>query len=171
MAPRLPLAIKLTRRAVARRDLFCELVHKAVRPSQADADFAFHAFAFKADEDRFARGLMDRRTELWLFRSNQRAYCGDFLAVDMSSPWPARRRSYVIELKRGMPVRVGGGAVGLQLRNAASAVQGLAQQGDVLGDEAAYVTVSGDGTAIVEMFARGARISAHRGGAPHPGWS
>ncbi|KYG07350.1 hypothetical protein [Sorangium sp. So ce542] len=157
MAPRLPLSIKLTRRAVARRDLFCELVQKAVRPCQADAAFAFHAFAFKADEDGFARELMDRRTELWLFRSNQRASCGDFLAVDMSSPWPARRRAYVIELKRGMPVRLGGGAVGVQLRNAASAVQGLAQQGDVLGAEAAYVTVAGDGAEIAAMLGRGGR--------------
>ncbi|WP_437961153.1 hypothetical protein WME76_16995 [Sorangium sp. So ce119] len=153
MAPRLPLSIKLTRRAVARRDRLCEFVQKAVRPCQADA-----AFAFKTNEDDFARGLMDRRTELWLFRSNQRAYCGDFLAVDMSSPWPARRPSDVIELKRGMPVRIGGGAVGLQLRNAASAVQGLAQRKDLLGAEAAYVAVSGDGAEIVEMFARGARL-------------
>ncbi|AUX41642.1 uncharacterized protein SOCE26_030640 [Sorangium cellulosum] len=59
MAPRLPLSVKLTRRAVAQRDLFCELVQKAVRPCQADAAFAFHAFAFKADEDGFARELMD----------------------------------------------------------------------------------------------------------------
>ncbi|WP_437541228.1 hypothetical protein WMF39_26650 [Sorangium sp. So ce1504] len=158
MAPRLPLSIKLTRRAVARRDLFCELVKRAVRPSQADAAFAFHAFAFKADEDEFARELMRRRTELWLFRSNQRASCGDFLAVDMSSPWAARRRSYVIELKRGMPVRIGGGAVGVQLQKAASAVQALAQKGDVLGVEGAYVTVAGDGAEIIAMFARGARL-------------
>ncbi|WP_437336216.1 hypothetical protein [Sorangium sp. So ce394] len=47
--------------------------------------------------------------------------------------------------------------MGVQLRNAASAVQGLAQQGDVLGAEAAYVTVSGDGAEIAAMLGRGGR--------------
>ncbi|XXX76314.1 hypothetical protein WMF30_52555 [Sorangium sp. So ce134] len=101
---------------------------------------------------------MDRRTELWLFRSNQRAYCGDFLALGMPSPWPARRRSHVIRLKRGMPVWIGGGAVELQLRNAASAVQGLAQQGGVLGDETTYITMSGMGRRS-SRCSRGARAS------------
>ncbi|MDI3283863.1 hypothetical protein [Polyangium sp. 15x6] len=152
MAPCLPLAIKLTRRAVARRDIFCELVQKITKPSQAEAAFAFHAFAFKADEHAFARELLSRRTELWLFRANQRAFCGDFLAVDMSSPRRAERRAYVIELKRGMPMRIGGGAVGLQLQNATVAVRALARERGLLGDEAPCVTVSGDGAEIIGMF-------------------
>ena len=152
MAPRLPLTIKLTRSAVARRDLFCELVQKITKPSQAEAAFAFHAFAFKADEHAFARELLSRRTEIWLFRANQRAFCGDFLAVDMSNPRRARRRAYVIELKRGMPVRIGGGAVGLQLQNADRAVKALARERGLLGDEATCVTVSGDGAGIIGMF-------------------
>ncbi|WP_437707479.1 hypothetical protein WMF45_27425 [Sorangium sp. So ce448] len=64
----------------------------------------------------------------------------------------------MIERKRGMPVRIGGGAVGVQLQKAASAVQALAQKGDVLGVEGAYVTVAGDGAEILAMFARGARL-------------
>jgi hypothetical protein len=155
MALRLPLSIKLTRRAVARRDLFCELVQKTARPSQAEAAFAFHAFAFKADEHEFALELLSRRTELWLFRANQRAFCGDFLAIDMSSPRPAGRRVYVLELKRGMPVRIGAGAVGIQLRNATIAVRALARERGFVADEGASITVSGDGAAIVAMFKRG----------------
>jgi len=154
MALHLPLSIKLTRRVVSRRDLFCELVQKTIQPSQANAAFAFHAFAFKADEDDFARELLGKRTELWLFRSNQRAFCGDFLAIDMSSPVPARRRVYVIELKRGMPPRLGGGAVGVQMRNAAMAVRGLSAQRLVPEEDASYTTVSGDGSEIVSMFAK-----------------
>jgi len=151
MASHLPLSIRLTRRAVARRDLFVDLVQRAIRPSHADAAFAFHAFAFKADEQAFARELLERRTELWLFRTNQRASCGDFVAVDMSSPWPARRRAYVIELKRGMPPRIGGGAVGLQLQNAASVVQAVAKKVGVETD-LDYLTVAGEGSGIVRML-------------------
>lgn len=150
MAIHLPLVIKLTRRAVARHDLFCALVQKTTRPSHAEAAFAFHAFAFKADEHEFARALLTRRTELWLFRANQRAFCGDFLAIDMSSPCPASRRAWVIELKRNMPIRIGGGAVGVQLRNAALAMQSVA-----LADEAGCTTVSGDAAQIVSMFREG----------------
>ena len=73
-------------------------------------------------------------------------------AVDMSNPRRAQRRAYVIELKRGMPVRIGGGAVGLQLQNAAMAVRALARERGLLGDEATCVTVSGDGAEILGMF-------------------
>ena len=121
MPPRLPTSVKLTRRALDRADaLFAHFV-RVLRPSAADAGFAVQSFAFKNDEHAFARALLQRRTEIWLFRSNQRAYCGDFIAVDMSNPSPDRRRAIVIDLKRGAPLRTGGGA-GVQLRNAAEAV-------------------------------------------------
>jgi hypothetical protein len=55
-----------------------------------------------------------------------------------------------------MPVRIGCGAVGIQLRNAAIAVRSLAQERGLLGDEAVCVTVSGDGAQIIEMFGQGA---------------
>ena len=155
MALRLPLSIKLTRPVVARRDLFCELVQRTTNPTQAEAAFAFHAFAFKADEDEFARELLSRRTEVWLFRANQRAFCGDFLAIDMSSPQLAGRRVYVIELKQGMPVRLGSGAVGIQLKNAATAVRALAQERGLLGDDTASITVSGDGAGVAAVFRDG----------------
>ena len=97
MAPRLPLAIKLTRRAVARRDLFCELVHKAVRPSQADADFVFHAFAFKADEDRFARGLMDRHPP-----GPEQAVLADFVAEGHFARHLRRMRTLYAERQKAL---------------------------------------------------------------------
>lgn len=154
MPLRLPLSVKLTRRAVARRDLFCELVLRAVRPPPADAAFAVHAYAFKADEGDFARELLERCSRLWLFRSNQRAFCGDFVAVDMSSPSPARRRAFVLELKRGAALRLGGGAVGVQLRNAALAVRSLTGEGGLLGEDAEHLIVTGDGAQILERFSR-----------------
>jgi hypothetical protein len=153
MALYLPLCLKLTRPALERSDAVAALILRAVRPPPAHAAFAVHAFAFKCDEEDFARELLRRRSHVWLFRSNQRAFCGDFVAVDMSSPSPARRRAFVLELKRGAPIRVGGGGAGVQLRNADRAVRGLAQEGGILGAEAPYVLATGDGERLLDFIA------------------
>jgi hypothetical protein len=141
MSIRLPLALRVTRRALVRGDTFFATILDAVRPAPSVALFAFHAFAFKNDERSFARELLERRTELWLFRSNQRAFCGDFVAVDMSSPEPSLRRAFVLELKLGERLRVGRG--GVQLRNAADAVRD-AGRGGVLGAGAGFEVLTGD---------------------------
>jgi hypothetical protein len=141
MSIRLPLALRVTRRALVRGDTFFATILDAVRPAPGLALFAFHAFAFKNDERAFARELLERRTELWLFRSNQRAFCGDFVAVDMSSPEPSHRRAFVLELKLGERLRVGRG--GVQLRNAADAVRDAGQAG-VLGASAGFEVLTGD---------------------------
>jgi hypothetical protein len=147
MALHFPLSLKLTRGALARRDAFFASILRALRPPPADAALAVHTFAFKNDEEGFARALLARRSHLWLYRSNQRAFCGDFVAVDMSSPRPSLRRAYVLELKRGAPLRPGGG-VGVQLRNAERAVRDLA----VLGAEATWEVLTGDGERILDRL-------------------
>lgn len=63
-------------------------------------------FAFKDDELAFARALAER-TQLWLFRANQRAFAGDFLVVDVSSPSAEHRPAIVLDLKRGGRLREG----------------------------------------------------------------
>jgi hypothetical protein len=146
---RLPLAVRVTRRTLVQSDYFIASILRAVRPARAATAFAFHTFAFKNDERGFARELLARRTELWLFRSNQRAFCGDFVAIDMSSPVPGRRRAFVLELKLGARLRVGSG--GVQLRNAESAVRDLGR-GGVLGDEAGFDVVTGDAERILAFL-------------------
>lgn len=153
MSLRLPLAIRLTRRALARRDLFCALIHEATHAPRGAAAHAFHAFAFKADEHAFARALLTRRTQLWLFRTNQRAFSGDFVALDMSSPEPATRRAFVLELKRGMPLRVNGGAVGVQLRNVALVRASLVATG-LVGEGVPWLTLAGDARELVGLLGR-----------------
>lgn len=150
MSIRLPLFVKLTRRALDRRDDFIASILRAVRPSAAEAAFAVHAFAFKNDEQGFARALLARRPEIWLFRANQRAFCGDFLLVDMSSPATSRPHVCVLELKLGAPLRVGGG--GVQLRNAGRAVRDLPRMQGRLGDEPPFEVLTGDGAAILRLF-------------------
>ena len=87
-------------------------------------------FALASHEKRFARELLRRRRNLWLFRANQRCFCGDFLVVDMSHSRPARRRAYVIELKAGEPLsRPPGGG---QLQNSQEALAEIARRHGII---------------------------------------
>lgn len=65
-------------------------------------------FELHAPEREFVKTLLARRTNLWLFRTNQKLACGDLIAVDMSAPDAADRDAYVIELKTGEPLAIGG---------------------------------------------------------------
>ena len=83
------------------------------------------AFAMTRPEERFARDLLTRKRNLWLYRCNQRRYCGDFAVVDMSAGLPLRAL-WVLELKTGARPRLGGG--GLQVRNAPALRDALVAQ-------------------------------------------
>ncbi len=85
------------------------------------------------------------------FRSNQRAFSGDFVVVDVSSPAKGRRRAFVVDLKQGAPVRVGGGGAGVQLKNAANVVRDIARAG-ALDEESPYELLTGDGSALLAYF-------------------
>ena len=65
-------------------------------------------FALTRPEKRFACLLLQRKRNIWLFRCNQRGFCGDFIAVDMSAELPRQRSVVVIELKVGAGLRFGG---------------------------------------------------------------
>ena len=67
------------------------------------------AFSLSRPEKRFARQVLERKRNLWLFRCNQAAFCGDFITVDMSARHPRERTAAVIELKSGARLRLGGG--------------------------------------------------------------
>lgn len=61
-------------------------------------------FELSGPERGFVRALLTR-PRFWTWRCNQRAYCGDFVIVDMSEPRPDRRRALVVELKTRSPLR------------------------------------------------------------------
>jgi hypothetical protein len=103
-------------------------------------------FALGAPEVAFARALLERRRNLWLFRSNQRHFCGDFLAVDMSAP--RDRRTYALELKAGEPLRLGIG--GVQFAGLAGA---LAELASLIG-AGPVVTAQGDAAAVMGWIGR-----------------
>lgn len=115
------LTIRLSRSALRRRDAIARL---------GATWQARRLFAFKCDELDFARSLLERRTNLWLYRTSQRAFAGDFIIVDVSSPNPAARPVLFIELKMGQPV-VLSLPTSVQLRNAPAALRELAGTGVV----------------------------------------
>jgi len=118
------LLLRLPRAALARRDAVARL--SATWQGRS-------LFAFKCDELAFARALLHRRTNLWLYRTSQRAFAGDFLVVDVSPAQASRRPIVVVELKRGDPLRVTV-PTAVQLRNTPAAVRELADRGVVTED-------------------------------------
>jgi hypothetical protein len=103
-------------------------------------------FALGGPELDFARELLLRRRNLWLYRTNQRHFCGDFVAIDMSAP--RDRRAYALELKLGAALRHDVG--GVQFAGLDDAIAELAP---VIG-AGAVTTAQGDGDAILGWLAR-----------------
>jgi hypothetical protein len=135
------LVLRLPRAALSRRDAVARL---------SSTWQARSLFAFKCDELEFARALLERRTNLWLYRTSQRAFAGDFIVVDVSSPKAAARLISIVELKRGGSVRVGTPS-SVQLRNAPAALRELAGKG-VVSDEAPVRAITGDASRVLELF-------------------
>jgi len=135
------LVLRLPRAALARRDAVVRL--SATWQARS-------LFAFKCDELAFARALLERRTNLWLYRTSQRAFAGDFIVVDVSSPAPPFRRVTVVELKRGEPVRVGQPS-SVQLRNAPAALRELVGTG-VIAEDAPVRAVTGDASGVLALL-------------------
>lgn len=109
---------------LAERFSLRELV--AARPGRGyeEALRLLERFEVSGPERRFVVALLRAKTNLWLFRCNQRRFCGDFIVVDMSSATAQqRRRVYVLELKADEPIRRAGG---VQLANWREAIAEIA---------------------------------------------
>lgn len=106
----------------------------------------FDQFDMRSHERAFVKAVLGRRSNLWLFRTNQRKSCGDFVVVDMSSSLRARRRAYVMELKMGERLAIGGAR--LQCAHYRSAVDELVAR-DVLDVESPVELLYGDGAVVL----------------------
>ncbi|MBZ0120110.1 MAG: hypothetical protein K8H88_24180 [Sandaracinaceae bacterium] len=147
MPSRDPITLRLTARALARADgVFHLLKHRVgkVRPE------LMAAFELVADERPFARALLAKRPETWLFRSNQRAFAGDFIAIDMSCLDPGKRRALALDLKLGAPVREG--AAGNAFVRVGAAVDEIAQQTAAINTNHTIACWSGDATKILQTL-------------------
>lgn len=150
MSSKRPLTLRLPKRAVARADGFVRrLRHVQRRDPSAKL---VQAFAFKNDELPFARRLLEAHTRIWLFRCNQHAFAGDFVAVDMSSADVASRRAWCLDLKLGAPVRLGGGGAGNAFVRLPLAIAEIARVHGVLSTAHPVTRVTGDGRALVHLF-------------------
>ena len=69
----LPRALRLPLSAVAGRDALARHVTRTLHPRASDVPRTIHCYAFKNDERDFALTLLQRRTQLWLFRAHQGA--------------------------------------------------------------------------------------------------
>ncbi len=116
------LMLRLRRPVDCRRDRFKSRVRRLAHRHRADPRALWGRFAFRCDERDFAETLLSRHTHYWLYRTDQAGACGDFVAIDMSSPKPSRRSIVALELKLGGTLRTSGG---VQLRNIDSAVSRL----------------------------------------------
>jgi hypothetical protein len=106
----------------------------------------FDQFEMRSHERAFVKTVLARRSNLWLFRTNQRKSCGDFIAIDMSSPRRADRCAHVMELKMGERLVIGGAR--LQCAQYAAAVCELVDR-EILDDESAVELLYGDGGAVL----------------------
>lgn len=107
-------------------------------------------FLLGGPELAFARLLLERRRNLWLYRCNQRHFCGDFIAIDMSAP--RHRRTYALELKMNEPVKVGAG--GRQFAGLDGALAELAEVRGAPASDPLVLTAQGDGGALFDWLGR-----------------
>lgn len=107
-------------------------------------------FAMSPAERAFARTLLEHRSSLWLYRTHQRCFAGDFLVVDMAPHCPADRKVWGVELKRRQPLRMGRG--GIQLSRVHAALTAVAQDGLIVSPEASVQALYGDSDAVLRFF-------------------
>ncbi len=143
------LTLRLPLRAVLRADGF---VRRLRAVHSAPAAKLVLAFAFKNDELPFARRVLATHSRIWLFRCNQHAFAGDFVAVDMSSADVGARRAWALDLKRGAPVRLGGGGAGNAFVRLSAAVAEIARVHGILTPDHPVVRATGDGVALARLF-------------------
>jgi hypothetical protein len=106
----------------------------------------YDQFDMRSHERGFVKTVLARRSNLWLFRTNQRMRCGDFIAIDMSTSRRADRRAYVMELKTGDRLVIGGAR--LQCAHYGAAVDELVAR-EVLADSSPVELLYGDGAAVL----------------------
>lgn len=111
----------------------------------------FDFFDMRSHERAFVKTVLARRSNLWLFRTNQRRSCGDFIAIDMSSSRRADRRAYVMELKMGERLAIGGAR--LQCAQYPAAVNELVGR-RVLDDGSPVELLYGDGDVVLDHLGR-----------------
>lgn len=143
-----PIVVRVTLGLLRQGEL---ALARAAAPRRRDFSDVRRALACTGPELRFARALLEGKTNLWLLRTDQRAFGGDFLVIDVSPPRLADRSALVLELKRGLPaLRVG--PTRHQVQNAEAAVDAAARVTGALLRGAPYEVVFGDPARLLALL-------------------
>lgn len=122
--------------------------------------YLYSLFAFKSDEYFFARELVMHKPNFWVFRCNQKAFCGDFLIVDMSAPKAADRALWLLDLKEGCPLHDGAGPAGAQMIRAARAVAAVHERYDAVPAAQVPTKLVGTASALLTYFGCSGSVAA-----------
>ena len=144
-----PAISRLTLALLRRGDL---TLARSLAPARRDLGATRRAFECSAPERRFAWALLERKTNLWLLRTDQRGFSGDFVVLDLSSPRLDDRPVLVLELKQGAALREVG-PTRHQVQNAAAAVAAAARLTGAIAPDAAFRVLLGDPDALLEHLA------------------
>src|SRR5688572_7621580 len=142
--PKPPVIIRLSPALLSFANPWPLLLMDDPRFSYASALRMSERFLFKNDEKMFVRELLFRKSNFWIYRCDQHGFCGDFAVVDMASRVVKKRAVYVIDLKQGAALKVGGGGAGIQFKNAANVTASLAENFGVVAEGAPTTLLSGD---------------------------
>jgi len=138
-----PMVVQLSLAAVQEEHGLYQLLAAESRWTRHQVCMVYAMFAFKSDEQAFVGSLLTQKQHYWVFRCNQQRFCGDFVVVDMSCPESKRRRIFVIEMKENTELKIDSGA-GIQLRNAAEAIEIIAQETGAILADCPFETLVGD---------------------------
>lgn len=141
-----PITLKLPSWLCESFDLARAIANEHRCPGRTTGPCRIDEFDMRSHERAFVKTMLARRSNLWLFRMNQRRFCGDFIAIDMSPAKRADRRAYVMELKTGGRLVTGGAH--LQYAQHRVAVDELIAR-DVLAIASPVELLHGDGDAVM----------------------
>ena len=96
--------------------------------------------------------LLEVQTHLWIYRCNQRRFCGDFIAVDMSEPRRGCRRVHPIELKQRAQLKIG--SQHWQLTRFRAALQEIATTTGAIEAAVPVTPLLGDSAAVAAFLVR-----------------
>jgi hypothetical protein len=141
-----PFTLRLPRWLCESFDLARAIANEHRAPGRTTGVWRVGQVEMRSHERAFVKDVLARRSNLWLFRTNQRRSCGDFIAIDMSSSRRVDRRAYVMELKTGDRLVTGGAR--LQCAQYRAAVDELVAR-EILVDSSPVELLYGDGAAVL----------------------
>jgi hypothetical protein len=144
-----PLTLRLPSWLCESFDLSRVIANEHRSLNRATGVCRFDRFDMRSHERAFVKAVLTRRSNLWLFRTNQRRSCGDFIAIDMSSSRRADRRAYVVELKMGERLVIGGAR--LQCAHHGSAVDELVAR-EIVEHRSPVELLYGDSAVVLTHF-------------------